>query len=80
MRLLTTCFLTIFLFAIAFAQDKFGQGFYVTNTSDTVRGYIEYKSDYDQGLEFRPQLKSSSESLSMDRVKSFGFNITLSNL
>ncbi len=73
MRPLTIFFFSIFLFSRAFAQDKFGPGFYVTNTSDTVRGYIEFKGDYDQGFEFRSQLKSSSQSLSMDRVKSFGF-------
>ena len=73
MRPLAILFFSIFVFSGALAQDKFGPGFYVTNTADTVRGYIEYKSDYDQGLEFRPQLKSSSQSLPMDQVKSFGF-------
>ena len=57
----------------AFGQDKFAQGFYVTNEGDTVKGYIQYKESYYHGFVFRQQLKSSSIRFTIEQVKTFGF-------
>ena len=72
-RLQKVFFLTFFTCAAALAQDKFGPGYYVTNTADTVHGYIEYKTKYQGGVTFRKQLSAASEHLTIDQVKAFGF-------
>jgi hypothetical protein len=71
---LATLTLICFLSLQTFAQDKFGSGFYVTNTLDTVKGYIQYEGNYTDGIGFRPLLKASTERLPIDQVKSFGFS------
>ncbi len=73
MRLLTTLLLFIAAIGYTAAQDKFGSGFYVTDATDTVRGFIQYKPKYGSGFLFRAQADGTTENFSPDRVKSFGF-------
>jgi len=71
-------FLSIFIpimltFSGAIAQEKFGEGYYVTNTSDTTHGYIEYKTKYRDRIKFRSASKAAIQTLPIAQVKAFGF-------
>ena len=61
-------FLSIFIpimltFSGAIAQKKFGEGYYVINTSDTTHGYIEYKTKYRDRIKFRSASKAAIQTL-----------------
>jgi len=72
MRIVLTFILTTLVTTAAISQDKFGAGYYVTNTSDTVRGFIEYKAHYSTGFKFREHLNGQTQSITIDKVRSFG--------
>lgn len=57
----------------AVAQDKFGSGYYVTDSPDTVRGLIQYAPKYTRGFAFRSTAKSTTQRFTTDGVKAFGF-------
>lgn len=55
------------------AQDKFGSGYYVKVTGDTVKGFIDYQKNYGSSIAFRNDQKSRSVNLSYEEVTQFGF-------
>ena len=72
MRIFSTFILVMLITTAAISQDKFGEGYYVTNTSDSVRGFIEYKAHYTSGFKFRKELNGPTQYVTIDEVKSFG--------
>jgi len=56
------------------AQDKYIAGYYVTNNADTVRGYVEYRTNYKSTLKFRTETRGRAQKLAIENIKSFGFN------
>lgn len=71
MKLLFAFIFAAPLFAVG--QERFAPGFYVTNSQDTIRGYIVYKMHYSTNLDFRIAINSPIQTLTIDEVKSFGF-------
>jgi len=73
MKLRIILFLCATMCKYAIAQDKFGSGYYVSDSPDTVRGFIQYAPKYTSGFAFRSTVKSTTQKFSADGVKAFGF-------
>lgn len=71
MRLFSTFFILTLITTASVSQDKFGAGYYVTNTSDSIRGFIQYKAYYSTGFKFRQELNGFTQYISVDEFKSF---------
>lgn len=66
----------LFLFVslpAAFAQNKYGGGYYVTPQRDTVQGFIQYKENFLKTVPFRKDLKAPVQQLSGNEAVAFGF-------
>ncbi|MBL7873062.1 MAG: hypothetical protein JNM78_15705 [Cyclobacteriaceae bacterium] len=75
MRLNTLLLLVaITFFNSLHAQDKFGPGYYLANGIDTVRGFIEYRSNYNYEFKFRKNLRDESKTFTIDEVGQFGLD------
>jgi len=77
MRILPIASVFIFIVCIQNklnAQDKYGPGFYVTSASDTVRGFIEYQYHYNDQFKFKPTLKETRRTLTVDEVDLFALD------
>ncbi len=64
------------LLSISFSmhgQDRFIKAYYVSTKNDTIQGMIRYRDSYPRGLTFRTELKSTSQDLGPEEVKSFTF-------
>lgn len=56
------------------AQDKYGPGYYLANGVDTVKGFVEYRSNYNYEFKFKKNLKEEAKTYSIDEVSQFGLN------
>jgi len=74
MKLLVIFVLTLLIYADSQSQERFGGGFYVTNSQDTVHGFILNKTHYLTEILFRKTISSPSQVLTVDDVKSFGLS------
>jgi hypothetical protein len=75
MRLKTLLFLgAITLSNSLFAQDKYGPGYYLAAGADTIRGFVEYRSNYNYEFKFKKNLKEESKTYTIDEVSQFGLD------
>lgn len=72
MKFLTILLLCTVVLGSLSAQKKFAEGYYVTESNDTVRGFIQFKNAYDKNFSFRSQAKGTTQVLSPDGIKRFG--------
>lgn len=72
MKFLTILLLCTVVLGSLSAQVKFAEGYYVTESNDTVRGFIQYKNAYDKNFSFRPQAEGVTQVLFPEGVKRFG--------
>jgi hypothetical protein len=56
------------------SQDKYGPGYYLANGVDTVRGFVEYRSNYNYEFKFKKNLKEESKTFTIDEVSQFGLD------
>lgn len=70
------------VFTSLLAQDKYGPGYYLANGIDTVRGFVEYRSNYNYRFKFKKNLKEESKTYTIDEVSQFGldYGITYNKL
>ena len=71
MKSLLTVVMTFSIFANLSGQERFSPGYYVTNSQDTVRGYVLNKAYYSTQILFRPTISSRAQTLTVNDVKSF---------
>lgn len=77
MKILHTAFVLLFAVCVQShlcAQDKYGPGFYVTSTGDTVRGFIEYQYHYNDQFKFKATLKEAIKTFTADEVVLFSLD------
>lgn len=61
-------------YTISFSQNTYEKGYYVTNTSDTIRGYIDIRESMGNPLQLKfkkQQDQSNQQTLSVNEVASF---------
>ncbi|MFZ5999452.1 MAG: hypothetical protein ACOYW3_03020 [Bacteroidota bacterium] len=56
------------------AQDKFAAGYYISANSDTVRGFIQYRYNYNNEFKFRSNDKEKGHTMPVNEVIEFGFD------
>ena len=57
----------------SFAQMKTGPGYYVTNSKDTISGYIGYRNNYNSEFEFRSTPNAKSKTITSNEALGFSF-------
>ncbi len=73
MRRVILFHLFLLFFGYSFSQNKTGAGYYITNEHDTIRGYIEYRNNYNTEFKFRVTPKARSKIVASEDVIGFTF-------